>query len=97
MEKHDRPFEYFLKEIAEYADMLRLKYQLMDLDGERFATQYYLGQTEAINYILSIGARIFKRSLGVEAPQLRALTQEEADALAKEYEETAKSFHKKRG
>ena len=97
MKKHDRPFEYFLEEIESYADTLHLKYQLMDNDGERLATHFYMGQVDAIHYILSIGARIFRRSLNVDVPQLVALSHEEAEALAKEYEEVAKRFHKKRG
>ena len=96
MKKKDRPFEYFLDEMYEYVNSLRYEYQLKELRGESYSATFYLGQIDAINYIVRVGARIFKRTLAVEAPTVRALSDEECEAIVQEQKAYYK-IHGKKG
>ena len=96
MKKKDRPFEYFLDEMYEYVNSLRCEYQLKELRGEPYSATFYLGQIDAINYIVRVGARIFKRTLAGEAPTVRALSDEECEAIVQEQKAYYK-IHGKKG
>ena len=84
MKKKDRPFEYFLDEMYEYVCALREEYQLKDIRGESYSASFYLGQIDAINYMVRVGAQIFKRTLAGDPPSVRALSDEECEAIVQE-------------
>ena len=96
MKKKDRPFDQFLDEMYEYLNLLRYEYQLKELRGESYSASFFLGQVDAINYMVRLGAQLFKRTHANEAPTVRALSDEECEAIAKECEKLHKTNRKNR-
>ena len=97
MNKKTRPFDSFLNEISKYLELLRYEYMLKDNRGEAYSVAFYLGQLDAIEYMLRVGSNIFKSNLKIEAPAVRILSDDECIAIAKELESSFKSHNKKGG